>query len=123
MDYKLRLIELVAISVHQIGVRLFQLQPKVHVGDIEPVTAWKKEAQWVTLEGGRRIFEKDPFEPRPTLFFHPNYLDHDQYPEGLADIAGYWAEDKIFGGVILFDRGDSGDDVGSIFLSGMTGPN
>ena len=27
-----------------------------------------------------------------------------QYPDGLADVVGYWAEDRIFGGVVLFDR-------------------
>jgi hypothetical protein len=30
-----------------------------------------------------------------------------QYPDGLADVAGYWAEDQIFGGVVLFDRSQS----------------
>jgi hypothetical protein len=38
-------------------------------------------------------------------------MDYDQYPDGLADVAGYWAEDRIFGGVVLFDRGDSGYEV------------
>jgi hypothetical protein len=45
------------------------------------------------------------------LFFHVDYMDHRQYPNGLADMAGYWAEDRIFGGVVLFDRGDSGYEV------------
>lgn len=42
--------------------------------------------------------------PRPTLFNHPYYVDLEIYPEGLADIAGYWAEDRIVGGIVLFDR-------------------
>lgn len=45
-----------------------------------------------------------PKGPAPTLFNHPWYLDHDQYPNGIADIVGYWAESRILGGVILFDR-------------------
>lgn len=32
---------------------------------------------------------------------------HDGYPNGLADVVGYWAEARIFGGVVLFDRGES----------------
>ncbi|KAF4813317.1 hypothetical protein CGCTS75_v013758 [Colletotrichum tropicale] len=48
-----------------------------------------------------------------TLFRHPWYTDHDQYPNGVADMAGYWAESRIFGGVVLFDRRspDSAPDV------------
>lgn len=111
LEFKYRLVELVAVAIHQIAVLLFQLQPKLHNGDIESVVAWKKEARWVTLEGGRRIFEEPLFEPGPTLFFHIEYMDYDQYPNGVADIAGYWAEDQIFGGVVLFDRGVSGLEV------------
>ncbi|KFA72690.1 hypothetical protein S40288_03393 [Stachybotrys chartarum IBT 40288] len=40
----------------------------------------------------------------PTLFHHPWYVNHDQYPHGVADMVGYWAEGRIFGGVVLFDR-------------------
>jgi hypothetical protein len=43
-----------------------------------------------------------------TLFCHPWYRDYDQYPEGIADCVGYWAEERIFGGVVLFDRRDPG---------------
>lgn len=50
------------------------------------------------------------------MFFHVDYMDYDQYPNGLADIAGYWAEDRIFGGVVLFDRGDSGAEVRDVAL-------
>lgn len=35
---------------------------------------------------------------------HKNYRDFEQYPNGVADIVGYWAEAQIFGGVVLFDR-------------------
>jgi len=27
------------------------------------------------------------------LFYHVQYMDYDQYPDGFADMAGYWAED------------------------------
>ncbi|KAI0127950.1 hypothetical protein BJ170DRAFT_396129 [Xylariales sp. AK1849] len=41
-------------------------------------------------------------------------MEHDQYPYGLADVAGYWAEDFIFGGVVLFDRRK--DDAKNVYL-------
>lgn len=46
--------------------------------------------------------------------FHPDgmislstacYISHSRYPRGLADVAGYWAEVQIFGGVVVFNRG------------------
>jgi hypothetical protein len=42
------------------------------------------------------------------------YTDTKQYPRGVADVAGYWAEDLIFGGVVLFGRGESGTGVSYI---------
>jgi hypothetical protein len=29
-------------------------------------------------------------------------------------VVGYWAEYHLFGGVVLFDRGESGTDVSSV---------
>lgn len=40
----------------------------------------------------------------PTLLRHTWYRASEQYPNGMADIPGYWAESRIFGGVVLFDR-------------------
>jgi hypothetical protein len=89
--FNLRLAGLVAASIHQIAVLSFQSDTKVHSkDDIERVVSWKKEPQWEVLERGRRIFEEG-LEPRPTLFYHIDYLDYDQYPNGLADAAGYWS--------------------------------
>jgi hypothetical protein len=31
-------------------------------------------------------------------------VDYDQYPRHVADMVGYWAEARILGGVVLFDR-------------------
>jgi hypothetical protein len=41
-------------------------------------------------------------------------MEHAQYPEGIADMVGYWAKDRILGGVVLFDRGESGNEVSGI---------
>jgi hypothetical protein len=58
LEFSYRLVELVAVAIHQIAVLLFQLQPKLHNGDIDAVVSWKKEAKWITLEHGRQIFEE-----------------------------------------------------------------
>ncbi len=47
-----------------------------------------------------------PNGPHPTLFYHWWYLDYAQYPRSVADVVGYWAEARILGGVVLFDRRD-----------------
>lgn len=52
----------------------------------------------------------------PAAFFHSSYVSLEQYPQGLGDVAGYWAEGKIFGGVIVFDRGESELEVGCATL-------
>lgn len=57
--------------------------------------------------------------PPPTLFWTGAYMDWLQYPNGLADMAGYWAEMRIFGGIVLFDRGESEDEVSSTLLHDM----
>lgn len=47
----------------------------------------------------------------PIAFIHGSYVNVEQYPNGEADVAAYWAEAKIFGGVLLFDRGESETEV------------
>jgi len=65
---------------------------------IEQVTRWKPP---MNEEERRRLPQR---EPCATLFTHWDYTAQDWYPEGLADVVGYWAEDRILGGVVLFDR-------------------
>lgn len=43
--------------------------------------------------------------------YHKEYVHFQNYPRGLLDVVGYWAESQIFGGVLLFDRSDSGKQV------------
>lgn len=110
-EYNMRLIEMVAVSVHQIAVALFNLAPKSHTPEhIKFVTEWQEPSGWVEYYD-RKMWEEPLFPPRPTHFFHCQYLDFDLYPNGLADVAGYWAEDQILGGVAVFDRGQSGTEV------------
>lgn len=120
-DFNMRLVEMVAVSVHQIAVALFKLAPKSHTSEhIKSVTEWQKPAGWFECYG-RRTWEEPLFPPPPTHFFHCAYLDFDLYPHGLADVAGYWAEDRILGGVVVFDRGQSGTEVSARSLGTTQG--
>lgn len=38
-------------------------------------------------------------------------MDYLRYPRGKADVVGYWTEGKIFGGVVVFDRGETDREV------------
>lgn len=106
----MRLTELVALSVHQIGVILFKHESKVHDGDIDSVVSFKEPSKWVTLYG-LTFYDEELYDPWPTLFFHADFMEHEHYPNGLADTVGYWTEDRILGGVARFDRGISGLEV------------
>src|SRR5690349_9609305 len=90
-----RLIELVAVAMHGIGTVLFQLDFRLHRGDVESVVKWNEKPPGAT---------RADIPPRPILFSHHGYMAHDVYPDGLADMVGYWAEDRILGGVTVFDR-------------------
>ena len=49
--------------------------------------------------------------------FYPWYRDFELYPSGVADGVGYWAEERILGGVVLFDRWDPGQSAEPELLS------
>lgn len=103
-----------AVGIHQIAVSLFNLDKKLHNGEVEAIMSWQEPVQsqaWEDARGRIKIQELPRAPVYPTLLMNLYYLDHEQYPSGVADIAGYWAEDCIFGGVVLFDRGESDDDV------------
>ncbi|XWW95479.1 hypothetical protein V2A60_003438 [Cordyceps javanica] len=65
---------------------------------------------------GRRAREYPSPKPPASLFCHINYDQHEQYPNGVSELAGFWAEDQIFGGVVLFDWGESGTEAKSVWL-------
>lgn len=84
---------------------LFQKTEKLHdpktTGglDVAGVMRWERPP-----DGWPRI----PAEP--TLFIHSQFTAHEHYPNSIADIAGYWAEDRILGGVPLFDHSQAWGD-------------
>lgn len=90
----LPLIELTARAIHRIAVLLFQLDDTYH----------KNESH----VGERPADSTDILPPFPTPFTLYSYEFVEQYPDGVADLAGYWCEDQIFGGVVLFEH-DSPD--------------
>lgn len=51
-----------------------------------------------------------PEGPPPTWFHLEWYRHYKQYPDGANDMVGYWAENYILGGVLLFDRRDGSFD-------------
>jgi hypothetical protein len=94
--------EIVAHICHDIATRLFiNAGGGLHKPD-------PKDAQPPQLPGELPLV---PVPPKPTELYHPDYQAWDQYPKGIADITGYWAEYRLFGGVVLFDRGESGTEV------------
>lgn len=71
-----------ALSVHQIAAYIYKLD--------------------LDIGSHKALLKVDSVGP--TFFLHNQYKDIDQYPGGVADAVGYWAEAQIFSGVILFDR-------------------
>lgn len=100
-EHILSLIELLARSCHEIAILIFQLDKGVHKHAL--YEAWRDAQDEDLLKPGC----KRP----PCAFSNTEYQFHEQYPNGIADVAGYWAESKIFGGVVVFDRGPSGTEV------------
>ncbi|KAM5354427.1 hypothetical protein ACJ41O_001076 [Fusarium nematophilum] len=99
--FNIQLIELAALSVHEIAVQLYQMESMYHSDG--NVVSWRPpESYYIEYFTSASNYEK----AWPTLFRHAWYLDHQEYPHGLADVAGFWAESRIFGGVVLFDRRD-----------------
>jgi len=98
--FRTRLIELVAVAVHQTAVHLFKLDTGLHKDD--------GLASWAPPKKDTLFWEFFPTGPPPTYFRHQWYCDYDQYPDGVADGVGYWAEARILGGVVLFDRREPG---------------
>lgn len=73
---------------------LYNLNLRLHKGDVDSVIFWRYPDQ------------PEDRMPRPTLLYHPNFVYADIYPEGVADMVGYSAEDRMLGGVLSFDRND-----------------
>lgn len=94
--FKTRLIEMIAVAIHQIAVYLYRLD--LNLGGHQDYFTWEAPKDDIVF------YRLHPDGKLPSLFFHKYYRDYDQYPDEVADLVGYWAETQIFGGVVLFDR-------------------
>ncbi|KAL2260052.1 hypothetical protein VTK26DRAFT_6081 [Humicola hyalothermophila] len=71
-SFHIRLIELVAVSMHEIGVLLFQLGLRLHQRDIESVDQWsEKPAGFNRILGGVTVFGRQA-EARSAAHLLPN---------------------------------------------------
>lgn len=95
------------VACHDIAVFLYQLDDGPHKHAEWEAWVTKKLASLADKESRRTRSMYGP----PTPFFVGRYSASDRYPNGLADVVGYWAEHHIFGGVVLFDRGKSEEEV------------
>jgi hypothetical protein len=52
------------------------------------------------------------------MFIKTNFTAYEQYPHGIDDSVGYWAENRILGGVALFDHSQSweADDEPNVYF-------
>ncbi|KAI0145631.1 hypothetical protein GGR57DRAFT_480146 [Xylariaceae sp. FL1272] len=111
-SFHFRLIELLAVACHQIAAFLFQAdESNQHRKAYE---AWASKWNELKTTGDEGYILED-MKP-PTVFYHDSYCDHEQYPRAVPDVVGYWAEAKIFGGVVLFERGESETGCNNIWL-------
>lgn len=97
-EHWLRLLEITAASVHALAGTIYA---SGHMDmDIKPPEP----------EGGsHRLFHRnDGFYVN---CYHTNYRHFEEYPFGLLNVVGYWAETEIFGGVLLFEREEEGSGV------------
>lgn len=94
----LRLLQAAAASVHALAGIVYE--PKHKDMDIKPPEP----------PGGylRRFHTTDGYYVN---FYHTDYKRFEDYPFGLLNVVGYWAEAELFGGVVLFERGAGGSGV------------
>ncbi|KAF2493086.1 hypothetical protein BU16DRAFT_584102 [Lophium mytilinum] len=118
-DFRLHLLEMIAVACHNIAVLIYK---QIKGNEIPTERIWYHPAPIISSLPPRpdgRPDEPITFPPRlvlPTDFYHQFYQEMEQYPEGMADVVGYWAELRIFGGVVVFDRGESGDECNEAFI-------
>ncbi|KAM0739770.1 hypothetical protein ACQRIT_004954 [Beauveria bassiana] len=94
--FNTRLIELVSRAIHQIAVELAFLDQSPHKED--GLLAFSPpESDWV-------FWKYSPNGPLPTWLHVQWYQNFKHYPNGPSDMIGYWAENYIIGGILLFER-------------------
>lgn len=97
-----------ARSVHQVAVILYKNNPDLSSStssSVRDVHTWEPPKGASDPDGQWELWWRfHPNGPPSTLFRHDWYINSENYPEGAADMAGFWAESRILGGVVSFDR-------------------
>ena len=99
--------EMVAVACHEIGAHLFTAAN----GGLLPIPPKPPSPPPISSTPPALPSLIKPRPRDPTIFTHPGYSNWENYPQGVADCAGYWAESQIFGGVVTFDRGELENEV------------
>lgn len=94
--YKICLVEIVAVAIHQIPVYLYKTD--LDIGGHKVLVTWVAPANEMVFCQSYRD------RKLPSLFKQEKYWDLQQYPIRAAYMVGYWAEAQILGCVVLFDR-------------------
>ena len=99
-EHDLRLLEVTAVSINALaGIIYLAYHPETELKPPKP--SIDQDFNYSFHHSKRRHVD----------FYHTAYEAYERYPFGLLNVVGYWAEDKLFGGVLLFDRGESGSEV------------
>ncbi|KAH6895895.1 hypothetical protein B0T10DRAFT_587445 [Thelonectria olida] len=96
---------LLVVARHQIAVYLYELDDGAHKHEVYARWAEHRRSE------GKNGLDQSGYLMAPVAFFHRRFNFLQRYPNGLADVVGYWAEGKIFGGAIVFDRGETEQEV------------
>lgn len=103
-EHLLRLLDIAAASLHTLaGMMYTSFHPDTNIRPPEP-----PEGHYWQFRGTDHFYVN---------FFHSNYRRLKDFPFGLLNVVGYWAEAELFGGVVLFERVESGSEVQLISLT------
>ncbi|OJJ46420.1 hypothetical protein ASPZODRAFT_16186 [Penicilliopsis zonata CBS 506.65] len=118
-EFHLYLIGMIAVSLHTAASLLFTYtnnppykRPQPQSFDLFPIPG---------IPGFSDSQEMPPMSlpEDPTYLFHVDYTLHKQYPMGVADMVGYWAEYRVLGGVVLFDW--KSQEIGDVYFHPSAG--
>lgn len=100
-----------AVACHQVGAYLYELDSGIHPHSF--YASWKRkvcEEQDAGVESRKYAYFPE------IAFAHQAFPGNKNYPRGFADTAGYWVEGQVFGGVIIFDRGETETECRSMWI-------
>ena len=103
-EYNLRLLEMTGASLHTLGGMMYlachpETEPKPQEKELKDLSPEELDLLFYQRNQGY------------VDFYHREYQEFKRYPFGLLNVVGYWVETEILGGVLLFDRGESGLEV------------